>query len=167
MLEPYPWRSHFSAHTFDFFKPHGHPLYPVVDGPATTLWFTKAADACAAQLYRQVQSLLGSQQQAKAADIKQEQQQQQPMVPQDAQLEHAAQQQQQYVGGLLQQVDYFISHAPYNKIVRKIFARVVLHDMLRWVEKLSELLIDDRNIPAVGEWCVTQLSAAAPPICGL
>eukprot|EP00775_Hariotina_reticulata_P002498 gene2498-2802_t len=34
VLEPWPCRSHFSSHTFDFFKPHGHPLYPVVDGYA-------------------------------------------------------------------------------------------------------------------------------------
>jgi hydroxymethylglutaryl-CoA synthase len=113
VLEPLPWRSHFAAHTFDFFKPHGHPLYPVVDGPATTLWFTKAADSCAAQLYQQVKPLLQQQQQQRACECQQ----------QDCG--------QQQVPGLLSCFDHFLSHAPYNKIVRKIFARLVLQDMLR------------------------------------
>jgi hydroxymethylglutaryl-CoA synthase len=115
VLEQQPWRSHFAAHTFDFFKPHGHPLYPVVDGPATTLWFTKAADACAAQLHLQLQPLL-------------QQQQQQQQACQCQQLQQCEEQQ---VPGLLACFDHFLSHAPYNKIVRKIFARLVLQDMLR------------------------------------
>jgi 3-hydroxy-3-methylglutaryl CoA synthase len=108
VVEPWPWRSSFSAHTYDFFKPHGHPLYPVVDGPATLLWFTKAADAAAAQLYTQLQ------------------QQGQLPAPQQQQ-----QQQEQQSAGLLDCYDYFLSHSPYNKIVRKVFARLVLQDALR------------------------------------
>lgn len=148
VLEPYPWRSHFSAHTFDFIKPHGHPLYPVVDGPATTLWFTKAADACAAQLHRQLQAEFAcrqqqqqvqrqeQQQQVEKGEHKQQQQQQHSGVREQLQAPGQLQQQQLEVVGLLQHVDYFVSHAPYNKIVRKIFARVVLQDMLRWVSGL-------------------------------
>ncbi|KAF8072356.1 HMGCS-2 [Scenedesmus sp. PABB004] len=104
VLEPWPARAHFAAHAYDFFKPHGHPLYPVVDGPATLLWFTRAADACAASLARQLAAAPGG----------------------DA------------AGGaprgclqLLRRFDHFISHAPYGKLVRKVFARLVLHDMLR------------------------------------
>lgn len=106
VLQPWPWRSSFSAHTYDFFKPHGHPLYPVVDGPATLLWFTKAADAAAAQLHTQLQ------QQGELPASQQQQEQQQP-------------------AGLLDCYDYFLSHSPYNKIVRKVFGRLVLQDALR------------------------------------
>ncbi|WIA07941.1 hypothetical protein OEZ85_007418 [Tetradesmus obliquus] len=115
VLEQLPWRSHFAAHTFDFFKPHGHPLYPVVDGPATTLWFTKAADACAAHLYQQLKPLLQQQQQQQHA----------------CQCQQQQQCEQQQLPGLLSCFDHFLSHAPYNKIVRKVFARLVLQDMLR------------------------------------
>lgn len=119
VVEPWPWRASFSAHTYDFFKPHGHPLYPVVDGPATLLWFTKAADACAAQLYTQLQQhgLLAAQQGScsSSGDVSSSEQQQQ----------------QQAESGLLSSFDYFLSHSPYNKIVRKVFARLVLHDGLR------------------------------------
>jgi hypothetical protein len=34
--------------------------------------------------------------------------------------------------GLLSSYDFFLSHSPYNKIVRKVFARLVLADALRW-----------------------------------
>jgi len=128
VVEPWPWRASFSCHTFDFFKPHGHPLYPVVDGPATLLWFTKAGDACAAQLYEQLQhhGLLKTQQD-RSSSVTQQQHQQQP---QEQQPQHAAFQQQQQQHGLLANFDYFLSHSPYNKIVCKVFARLVLHDGL-------------------------------------
>jgi 3-hydroxy-3-methylglutaryl CoA synthase len=121
VVEPWPWRSSFSAHTYDFFKPHGHPLYPVVDGPATLHWFTKAADACAAQLYLQLQQhgLLAEQQCSNSSPDQGPAQQQQQ------------QQQRCSEPGLLSSYDYFLSHSPYNKIVRKVFARLVLADALR------------------------------------
>jgi hydroxymethylglutaryl-CoA synthase len=134
VLERAPWRSHFAAHTFDFFKPHGHPLYPVVDGPQTLLWFTRAADACAARLHDQLHAA-GQLPTASAAGAGSgaapTQQQQQDEGQQQQQQQQPSDQQAAAVGGLLSCVDFFISHAPYNKLVRKVFARLVMQDCLR------------------------------------
>jgi 3-hydroxy-3-methylglutaryl CoA synthase len=51
----------------------------------------------------------------------------------EQQQQQQQQQHRQVEPGLLSRFDYFLSHSPYNKIVRKVFARLVLHDGLRCV----------------------------------
>jgi 3-hydroxy-3-methylglutaryl CoA synthase len=151
VLEPPPWRGHFSAHAFDFFKPLSSPAFPVVDGPATLLWYTRASDACGAAMYEAVARAGcggrgGGKPCSSGSSVQQQQQQQQQQ--QAASQGHpccgAA------CGALLPHFSYYLGHAPFNKLVRKTFARLALQDALRCARSHSH--------------DCSSAAAAAPPV---
>jgi 3-hydroxy-3-methylglutaryl CoA synthase len=132
VLEPHPWLATHSAHTWDFYKPHGHPCFPVVDGPASLHWFSAAAEGCAATLWQQVtaaQRQQRQQQEEEGAGASTGSQQ----AGGGAAAAAAAAGSSRGAGGqgLLASVDAFVCHAPFNKIVQKTFARLALQDALR------------------------------------
>ena len=123
VLEPWPWRGGWAAHSYDFYKPVGGPVFPLFDGPTTTAVFAAAADAAGAAMHAALAPALQSAAAACMASCScsssEEQQQQQQ------------EQQEQQQTGLLAAFNFFLCHAPYNKIVRKTFSRLVLADGLR------------------------------------
>ncbi|GBF91211.1 hypothetical protein Rsub_04880 [Raphidocelis subcapitata] len=125
-LEPPPWRGHFSAHAFDFFKPLSSPAFPVVDGPATLLWYARASDACGAAMHEAAaRAGCGGGCGGKHCGGNGIGNGLQP------QLQQQVEQRQRCCAALLPQFAYYLAHAPFNKLVRKTFARLALQDALR------------------------------------
>jgi 3-hydroxy-3-methylglutaryl CoA synthase len=122
-LEPPPARATFCAHAFDFFKPHSRPVYPVVDGPATLLWYARASDAAGAALAAALA----------AADAGGEEGGGGGGGGSGGQLplEGSGGARRPPLPPLLPRFDFYLAHAPFNKMVRKTFARLALQDALR------------------------------------
>ncbi|KAG1675862.1 hypothetical protein FOA52_001519 [Chlamydomonas sp. UWO 241] len=115
-LDP-AWRSVYSNHTHDFSKPVGGASspHPSVDGPATLTNILRAGDACYARLARSLQ-------------------QRRCLVGGAAGADGSAGAAGAGAGpppSPLQLCDHFVSHAPFNKMVRKLVARLHLTDALR------------------------------------
>jgi 3-hydroxy-3-methylglutaryl CoA synthase len=172
-------------HTFDFYKPAGGSPYPEVDGPCSINTYMAALDDCAHQLRAKLRraaqaaapaasSTSGScgsgaaepvgldTLQAGASAAEQQQPLQQPQ--QHGQVQHRQHEQQQDTPAcsgalLLPQVDHFVAHAPFHRMVRKALARLLLGDALcgnRWVLQEREGLLE--RVQLRNEGCVTRTS---------
>jgi len=110
-------RASYKAHEFDFYKPHLDSPYPVVDGPLSNRCYLKALDSC----FTAYRAKMG-------ADWR-------PIVMDpDSQCDEAS-----------ASPDFWIFHAPYNKLVAKTFGRVVYHDFLSNAAAYFERFHDDEE----------------------
>lgn len=97
-------RSSYKAHAYDFYKPNLDSPFPVVDGHVSNACYINAVDAC-------YQSYAN----------KYEKQTNKTFRPCQSDIDHINDESN----------DYWIFHAPYNKIVSKSFGRIIYNDFLR------------------------------------
>eukprot|EP00955_Chlamydomonas_euryale_P100707 365302-Chlamydomonas_euryale.AAC.3 len=118
-LDP-TWRASHVAHTKDFCKPVGGASspFPHVDGPATVTNLLRAADGCYANLVRTFARRDGA---AGASE-------REAAGEGAAAAAHVARPPSVLP---LASSDFFVAHAPFNKMVRKLLARLCLQDELR------------------------------------
>jgi len=108
--------SHF-AHAYDFYKPHMHSPFPVVDGALSQTCYLDSLDRC----YKGYCAKF-----AKQNDGKQFQFADASYLAAPAEAEAAAAEAESAAAS----AKYFVFHAPYNKLVQKSFARLYYTDSL-------------------------------------
>ena len=106
-----------ASHTWDFFKPNPSVEYPTVDGPLSQTCYYRALDSCYHHFCEKIESLSHSKEQKESTKSLSRMDVNSP--------------------------DYFVFHAPYNKLVQKSFARLFLVDAKR--KQDHQYLVDYRN----------------------
>lgn len=101
-------RATHASNVYDFFKPDHTVEYPVVDGALSQVCYYRALEDCYSKFCDKVDKLNGVGK-AEGGDV----------TAKDDDHFHA------------EAADYFVFHAPYNKLVQKSFGRLVLLDARR------------------------------------
>eukprot|EP00485_Elphidium_margaritaceum_P001294 CAMPEP_0202699642 /NCGR_PEP_ID=MMETSP1385-20130828/12860_1 /ASSEMBLY_ACC=CAM_ASM_000861 /TAXON_ID=933848 /ORGANISM="Elphidium margaritaceum" /LENGTH=543 /DNA_ID=CAMNT_0049356627 /DNA_START=155 /DNA_END=1786 /DNA_ORIENTATION=- len=123
-------RSSFKAHEYDFYKPNLNSPYPVVDGKVSNVCYMNALDSCYAGYYKQLKKEMekkkpknasyGGTQKLKSQNVRNVRSGDISDLDTDSN-----------VMTLADRMDYWIFHAPYNKLVQKSFGRVAYNDFLQ------------------------------------
>mmetsp|Transcript_2708 Transcript_2708/g.4421 ORF Transcript_2708/g.4421 Transcript_2708/m.4421 type:complete len:596 (-) Transcript_2708:26-1813(-) len=102
-------RASYKAHEYDFYKPHLNSPYPVVNGHVSNACYLNAFDSCL-NSYRKKANHAWT-----------------PVHEEDAKMQDGDEEESKPATFA---PDYWVFHAPYNKLVSKTFGRVVYHHFL-------------------------------------
>ena len=104
-------RSSFKSHQYDFYKPNLNSPYPVVNGHVSNSCYINALDSCYNGYHQKILNQI--QKNVRNVDIKTSKTNTKNMVT------------------LANMMDYWIFHAPYNKLVKKSFGRILYNDFIK------------------------------------
>ena len=140
MIDPRERATH-ASNVYDFFKPDHTVEYPVVDGALSQLCYYRALEDCYSKFCDKVDRLNTNCVVGGCGEVDE-------------------QQQQHYFHA--EAADYFVFHAPYNKLVQKSYGRMYFMDARRRHARERMMMTEDSEEKKEGSTHSTATEAAAP-----
>lgn len=140
MIDPRERATH-ASNVYDFFKPDHTVEYPVVDGALSQLCYYRALEDCYSKFCDKVDRLNTNCVVGGCGEVDE-------------------QQQQHYFHA--EAADYFVFHAPYNKLVQKSYGRMYFMDARRRHARERMMMTEDSEEKKEGSTHSTAAEAAAP-----
>jgi len=140
MIDPRERATH-ASNVYDFFKPDHTVEYPVVDGALSQLCYYRALEDCYSKFCDKVDRLNTNCVVGGCGEVDE-------------------QQQQHYFHA--EAADYFVFHAPYNKLVQKSYGRMYFMDARRRHARERMMMTEDSEEKKEGSTHSTATGVAAP-----